>query len=158
MNTRRGGRLVIAAAAILSLGACEPATSCEEDIRAQVLDEHLTIEIGAATLAAELADEAVERDRGWKHRRCDRVALLLIPDEPDTSLAVWGCGLSEAIDAYFVSAGEVAAIERIEPCPEPCTKCPLVGEALAVEAVLEVPADALTDAVELGSPLSFKLP
>jgi uncharacterized membrane protein (UPF0127 family) len=136
---------------------CEPEEICEEDLRAQVIEERVEITIGAAQLEAELADDPSERERGWMHRVCEREAILLVPDAPGSELPVWGCALPEAVDAYFIAAGEVAAIERLDPCPEPCGSCPLTGEQLLVDAVLEVPPGALPD-VELGAPVSFTLP
>jgi|GEM_PF-1841337 len=148
------GRLIMIMI-MISLGACEAEPDhCIEDIRAQVLDQHIQVEVAGHSLLAELADTAHERELGWKHRVCDRVAILLVPDTPASAMPVWGCALSQAIDAYFVAAGEVIAIERIEPCAEPCGACPRLGEALEVDAVLEVPAGALAD-VGLGAPLSF---
>jgi uncharacterized membrane protein (UPF0127 family) len=139
-----------ALALVAWLGACEGAPElCDEDPRAQVLDERVEIEIGALLISAELAATATARERGWKHRRCDREALLLVPDAPGTALPVWGCALVEPLDAHFIADQQVRAIERIEPCPEPCEGCPRVGEELLVDAVLEVPADALV--TEIGA-------
>lgn len=136
--------------------ACEPHSACQEDLRAQVLDTRVSVVVGSSELLAEYADDTVERERGWKHRSCDREALLLIPDQPGEPLPVWGCGLVDAIDAAFVHAGQVVALERLEPCPEPCSSCAAVGEQLPVDAVLELPADALD--VQLGDAVSFDPP
>ncbi len=145
----------LAACLALSLAACEGEGVCEEDIRAQTIPERLEVSVGALVFEAELADEAVERERGWKHRLCAREAILLVPDQPATPLPVWGCALTGPIDAALLVGGEVLAVERIEPCPEPCPgACPLVGEGLPVDAVLEVPASALAG-VEPGDPASF---
>lgn len=135
--------------------ACEtPVPACEEDVRAQVLDEQIEVQFGDQIVLAELADEAVERDRGWRHRRCDREALLLVPDTPASELAIWGCALVEPIDAVFIGEGQVLALERIEPCPEPCSTCVLHGEGLSVDAVLELPLGS-ADALVPGDPVSF---
>lgn len=142
--------ILLALAAVVASG-CEGEAACEEDIRAQVLDERVEIAVDGATLLAELADEAVERDRGWKHRRCDREALLFVPDAPG-ELPVWGCGLVEAIDVVFIADGLAVAVEVLAPCPEPCGGCPVIGEGVLVDAVLELPTGSgveVGDRVEL---------
>lgn len=119
---------------------------CEEDVRAQVIDERVTLVVGDARVEAELADEAVERERGWMHRVCGREALLLVPDAP-RELPVWGCGLVEPVDLHWIRDGEVVARDLdLEPCAEPCTGCPIVGEGLVIDAVLETSAGTLTAA------------
>lgn len=132
----------------LALAACEPA-ACEEDVRAQVLEEQLDLAVGGQTIQAELADDPTERERGWKHRACDREALLLVPDEPGP-LPIWGCALTGPVDLAFVrDATIVEVFEDLQPCPEPCGACPLVGEGVEVDAVLELPAGTL--ALDVGA-------
>ena len=131
----------------------EPA--CNEDVRAQVLDETVAVDIGGYAIEAELADEAVERERGWKHRRCGGEGLLLVPDDPPAPLPVWGCGLVDGVDAYFLADGVVVDHARLEPCAEPCSGCPSAGEGLEVDAVLELPAGAYGDPFEPGTPVSL---
>ena len=87
--------------------------------------------------AAELADDAVERDRGWKKRACDREAILLVPDQP-SPLPVWGCDLAEGIDVIGMHEGAVVYVEPLDPCEPPCGGCPTVGDNITVDAVLEV--------------------
>lgn len=143
------------ALAALPLAACEDEPVCEEDAKAQVLDERVDVSVAGRELVAELADEAVERERGWKHRVCDREALLIVPDAPDTALGVWGCGLVEPVDAWFVADGIIVDAVELAPCAEPCGACAIV-EAGPVDAVLETPAGALEAAV--GDPLSWSGP
>ena len=127
---------------VLVVSGCEVAP-CEEDIRAQVLDPRVTFVVGDEEVEAELADEAVERERGWKHRRCDRRGLLLVP-ETRAALPVWGCGLVDPIDLHWIRDGAVVEVVReLAPCSEPCGACPRFGEDLEVDAVLETPAGAL---------------
>lgn len=128
----------------LGLAGCEPTVMCEEDIRAQVLDDRIDVVVGGQSLTAELADEANERERGWKHRRCGREALALVPDVAGEPVPIWGCALVEPIDVAFVSGGEIVElVEGLVPCDEPCQGCELIGEGLAVDLVLEIPAGAL---------------
>lgn len=123
-------------------GGCEP-TGCEEDIRAQVIDQRIRLELGDEVLEAELADEPHERERGWMHRRCDREALLLVPERP-SALPIWGCALVEPLDLHLIRDGVVVEVVRdLEPCSRPCGRCPVVGESIAVDAVLETPAGGL---------------
>lgn len=130
---RRGGLTLIA----VLLGGC-PDESCEEDVRAQVLDERVELSIDGVALSVELADEAVERERGWRHRTCDLTGILLVPDEPGP-LPIFGCELAVAIDVAFVRDGSIVESDRLEPCAPPCGACPLLGEGIEVDAVLEVP-------------------
>ena len=148
MTRRLAALLVLATATATATPlACEGEGACEEDIRAQVIDERVEITVDGAALLAELADETVERDRGWKHRRCDREALLFVPDAPGEALPIWGCALVEAVDVVFIADGQAQAVEALAPCPEPCDACPIVGEGLPVDAVLELPAGS---GVEVG--------
>lgn len=133
--------LFIAALAMLLVGACGDDGGCEEDVRAQVLDDEVEVTIAGTALWAELADEQVERERGWRHRLCDREGILLVPDTRGP-LPVFGCQLALPIDVAFVSDDAVVLTERLEPCPEPCSQCPLVGEGVEVDGVLEVPTGA----------------
>ncbi len=137
-------------AALLGLGlglanlatACDGG-SCEEDIRAQVLDARATIEIGDQQLNAEVATTEVERERGWKHRRCALEGLALIAPE-DGELSLWGCGLREAVDVHWIRDGQVLGTHGpLEPCAEPCGACPIVEAGAPVDAAIEVPHGAL---------------
>jgi uncharacterized membrane protein (UPF0127 family) len=132
--------------AALTLASCEDEPACEEDPKAQILDERVSVSVAGRELSAELADELVERERGWKHRVCDREALLIVPDTPDTELGVWGCGLVEPVDAWFVDDGIIVDAVELAPCAEPCGSCAIV-EAGPVDAVLETPAGELEASV-----------
>lgn len=145
-------RLGIAAAAGFAglgvLGCQEP---CEEDARAQTLDERVTVQIGDETVEAEVADEPVERERGWRHRRCGREGLLLMPDQQD-ELPIWGCELVAPVDLHLIRDSMVVEIVReLQPCDLPCISCPVVGEGVMVDAVLETPAGSLS--AEPGDPV-----
>ena len=101
------------------------------------------MQVGGPELLAERADDAVERDRGWRHRECDREALLLVPDQRGP-LPIWGCELTAPIDVAFIDAGAIVEVaHEVVPCPAPCGDCPLFGEGIDVEAVLEIPVDAV---------------
>lgn len=107
-----------------------------------MLEEQLTIRVGETILDAELADEPVEIDRGWRKRRCDLEALVLQPSEPGP-LPVWGCELTRPLDVAFVGDATVLDVRRLEPCSAPCGGCPTIGDELTVDFVLEVPADTI---------------
>lgn len=135
------------------LAACSEADPCEEQAGAQVLDEDAEVSIGGETILAELADDEVERERGWRKRRCGREGLLLVPDEP-APLPVWGCDLAASVDAFGLRAGQVVYAASIAPCPLPCGDCPTHGDAIVIDAVLEVPPRALD--VEVGASVSWE--
>lgn len=133
-------RVALVGAMSLALASCESEESCEEDPQAQVLEETRTIEIDGEAFEAEVADDQTARERGWRFRRCDREALLLIPDEPGP-LPIWGCELAEPVDVLFVQGGEVVElVTSLMPC-SPCSACTLVGEGIDVDAVVELPAE-----------------
>lgn len=139
MSQGRAGRYAALLGAMV--GACDPAASCDEDPQAQRLDERIEIMVDGATRLAEVADDAVERDRGWRHRQCGRDALLLVPDDV-MPVPIWGCALSSPVDLLFVRDAEIVEVVReLSPCPEPCSQCPIVGEGIEVEAVVEMPHD-----------------
>lgn len=141
---RRGtARLALAVFASISAIACEVGGSCEEDIRAQVLEQRAELVIGEQVVHAEIASTDVERERGWKHRRCDLDALLIVAPSSG-ELSIWGCGLIEAVDVLWIRDGQVIAIDGpIEPCAEPCGACVLSNAGEAVDAALEVPQGML---------------
>ena len=132
--------------------ACDPAEACEENVGAQSLDERVELVLADQTVSAELADDAVERERGWRKRACNREAILLVPDQPD-ALAVWGCELVDPIDVIGLRDGAVVFVERLDPCEAPCGGCPTVGEDVIVDGILEVLPNALR--VEVGSPVDW---
>ena len=144
----RARRLALAAA--LSGGCAEP---CEEDARAQVLARRATLTIGGAQVEAEVALSAVERERGWMHRRCGMEALALLP-EARSPLPIWTCAMTIPVDLFFVADGRVIAAEYgAAACAEPCGQaCARYGAEIAVDAVIEAPAGAigaaLGDAIE----------
>ncbi|MCH9682552.1 MAG: DUF192 domain-containing protein [Deltaproteobacteria bacterium] len=132
------GGLLLAAAS----GCERPA--CDESIRAQVLDERVLLELGDETVEAELADDQTKVERGWMHRRCNREGILLVPPQRGP-LPIWGCGLVSPVDLHFIRDGQVRHVVRgLEPCGSLCSLCPLEGEDLEVDGVLETPVDALT--------------
>lgn len=133
-------------------GACEAALDCDEPNGAQVLDEFVEVSIGTETVRAELADDSVERERGWRKRSCDRQALLLVSDAPGP-LPVWGCDLVDAIEAIGLRAGEVVYATEVPACPLPCRGCPIIGEDIVVDAVLETPVGLID--VEPGDPTTW---
>lgn len=130
------------------------AVSCEEDIRAQVLDETAEITVGGVTFVAEVADTDIERARGWRHRQCDREAIVLVGE--GTPLPVWMCEVPDALDLVFVHEQAVVDVVRsAPPCAPPCDACRRYGEGVAVDAVIEWPAgrfDVETGAVVTGLP------
>lgn len=145
-------RMLLALATVSGLLGCERSSACRENVGAQSIDERIEVAVGDQSVSAELADEAVERERGWRRRVCDREALLLVPDEP-TPLPVFGCELVETIDVFGLREGAVVFAEPLEPCGPPCGGCPTLGDGVTVDAVLEVPRGALD--AEVGTPASF---
>lgn len=136
---------VVASAAMVA--ACsDDVSSCDEDIRAQVLDERVDLSVGDATFAAELADSDTERARGWRHRLCEREAILLVGD--GGPMPIWMCEVPDALDLVFVHEGAVVAVEpAAPPCSPPCDACPRYGEGIDVDAVIEWPAGRFDAAV-----------
>lgn len=132
----------LAFALIVVFAGCEGATPCEENLGAQSIEQRVEVEVGDATVSAELADDATKRERGWRKRACAREAILLVPDQPGP-LPVWGCELVEPIDVIGVGDERVLFVERLVPCEPPCGSCPTVGDGVSVDAILEVPAGAL---------------
>ncbi len=136
-------RQLTTAFTLIAAGAgCDGAAPCEENAGAQTLEQRIEVQIGDASLSAELADDATQRERGWRKRECGREAILLVPDQPEP-LPVWGCELVDPVDVVGIRDDSVVFVERLEPCGPPCGGCPTVGDGIPVEGVLEVPAGAL---------------
>jgi len=131
---------------------CEAAQPCEENVGAQTIEQRVEVEVGDASVTAELADDPTERERGWKKRACGREAILLVPDQPGP-LPVWGCELVDPIDVVGIRGDSVVFVERLSPCALPCGGCPTVGDGIPVDGLLEVPANALD--VSIGAPASI---
>jgi uncharacterized membrane protein (UPF0127 family) len=138
----------------VALAACEGDATCEENVGAQVLDERARVTVADQSVSAELADDEVERERGWKKRACGREAILLVP-EARGPLAVWGCDLVDPIDVFGLRDGAVVYTDSLAPCAPPCGDCPQVGADVPVDAVLEVPRGALDLAV--GDPAEWTI-
>lgn len=142
MSGARAAALLVALS--LASSACDP---CEEDVRAQTLDDVGAVVIEGleggerVELRAEIARTQVERERGWKHRRCGlEGAALAIALEPAQDLEIWACDVTVPLDLLFVRDEQLVAIERaLAPCPSPCGGCPRVSAGEAVEFVVEVP-------------------
>lgn len=145
-------RLLVILGLSASVLGCDRGEACEENLGAQSLDERVELVIADQTVSAELADDEVERERGWRKRACNREAILLVPDQPE-ALAVWGCELVDAIDVIGVHDGQVVFVERLDPCDAPCSGCATVGDGVIVDGVLEVPVDALD--VEVGASVDW---
>lgn len=129
-------------ALVLAHGGCAATGACDEDPRAQELDATVELVIDDDAVVAELATTQVERERGWRYRRCDREALVLRPDRRGP-LPVWGCALSSPVDVAFVRDGVVVAWSPgLAPCDACGDACPIVGEGVEVDAVVELAAGA----------------
>ncbi len=143
-------RALAASLWLLPLPACDGAAACTEDARAQRLDAHVSLTIDGVPLVAELADTDVARERGWRYRRCDREALLLRHDPGSAAapLPVWGCALVDPIDVAFIADGRIVRWHAgLEPCDRCDASCPIVGDDLEVDGVLELDAGAWEFAV-----------
>ncbi len=137
---------------LATITGCQGAAPCEENVGAQTLEQRVEVEIGDASVLAELADDTTQRERGWRKRACGREALLLVPDQPEP-LPVWGCELVDPLDVLGIRDGRVVFIERLSPCGPPCGDCPTVGDGIPVNGTLEVLAGALD--VDVGAPVSI---
>lgn len=145
-------RLTAAFSLMAGAVGCEGAQPCGENAGAQTLQERVEVEIGDASVSAELADDPTERERGWRKRACGREAILLVPDEPG-ALPVWGCELVDPVDVVGIRDGSVVFVEELSPCELPCGGCPTVGDGIPVDGLVELPADALD--VRVGAPASI---
>lgn len=69
---------------------------------------------------------------------------LLIPFEPGKEREVWMVGMEIPIDIAWIADGQVLQISTLDPCAESGQSlCPRWKSPGAVDALLEVPADAL---------------
>ncbi len=139
--------LIATAVALVVPVAC----LCEEDIRAQVLDDTAEIRIAGEPLTVEVATSREQLDRGLRYRSCGEPAMLLMLDTPG-ELPVWQCEVPIALDMLFIRDGQVVeAVVGAPPCPAPCNSCPTYGDGIEVDAVLEVAASRLApEQVQVG--------
>jgi len=131
----------ILSSALVAAGICS--CICDEDIRAQVIEETAVVSVGATEITVEVARTSAQRERGLRYRQCGEPAMALIADAR-SPLPVWQCEVPIQLDILFIRAGTVVeAVAGAPPCSAPCEQCPTYGEGIAVDAVLEVVAGRL---------------
>lgn len=141
---------------LLLLAACgEDGGVCEESPQALVQQTSATVIAGDRSLSVEVADSGEELTRGLQHRRCDFSGLLLVNPHPGSALPIWCCEVVQPLDLAFVRDGVVVEVaEDVAPCAAPCDRCPIFGEGVGVDAVLETQAGTFPLAV--GDPLALR--
>lgn len=129
------GRPAAAVAIALALTAC-----------AGQPPAHATVTIGSAKFDVELARTADQQRDGLS----DRDALpggtgMLFTFAHADEQQVWMAGTAIALDVAWISDGQVLDVLTLDPCTEPDQdKCPRWTSPGDVDALLEVPAGALT--------------
>lgn len=81
---------------------------------------------------------------------------MLITFEPGKEREVWMAGMEIPIDIAWIADGQVLQISTLDPCTENRQSlCPRWKSPGAVDALLEVPADAL-NGITPGTPVSIR--
>lgn len=81
---------------------------------------------------------------------------LLITFEPGKEREVWMAGMEIPIDIAWIADGHVLQISTLDPCTENLQSlCPRWKSPGVVDALLEVPADAL-NGITPGTPVSIR--
>ena len=81
---------------------------------------------------------------------------MLITFEPGKEREVWMAGMEIPIDIAWIADGQVLQISTLDPCTENNQSlCPRWKSPGAVDALLEVPADAL-NGITPGTPVSIR--
>ena len=81
---------------------------------------------------------------------------MLMTFEPGKEREVWMAGMEIPIDIAWIADGQVLQISTLDPCTENRQSlCPRWRSPGAVDALLEVPADAL-NGITPGTPVSIR--
>lgn len=81
---------------------------------------------------------------------------MLMTVEPGKEREVWMAGMEIPIDIAWIADGQVLQISTLDPCTENNQSlCPRWKSPGAIDALLEVPADAL-NGITPGTPVSIR--
>lgn len=141
MLKRRGAAL----AAVLVLGAC---SSPRPDV---------TVEVGGAVFAVELADTAPEQKEGLAGRtEIPAGTGMLFSFGERAEHQMWMAGMEVPIDVAWIDGDRVIGLATLDPCTEvDQTTCPRTTAPGPATALLEVPAGALAD-VAVGDAVALR--
>lgn len=101
------------------------------------------IAIGDDSVEFEIARTPDEIARGLRYRECGLTGMALVPAVPQ-ELLVDTCAVRTPLDIAIVAeARVVASFTDVEPCMQTgCRDCPIYGEGIVADAVLEWPSGA----------------
>ena len=105
----------------------------------------------------EVADTPQQQSEGLSARQDLPAGTgMLITFEPGKERQVWMAGMEIPIDIAWIADGQVLQISTLDPCTEnDQSLCPRWKSPGAVDALLEVPADALKG-ITPGTPVSIR--
>jgi uncharacterized protein len=99
----------------------------------------VSVDVGGATVKAEVAADSKSRERGLSGRTSlaeGRGMLFVYPDRQVRTF--WMKGMRFPIDIIWIARGRVTGVERNAPVP--VGSVPLYSSRVAADHVLEVPA------------------
>ena len=122
-------RTVLVGLALLALTSCAPAQT-------------RAVQVGEKVYAVEVATTEDDQRQGLAGRpevEPGTGMLFLLPSR--STQQVWGAGMLVAVDVVWITGGQVAAVDVLEPCTaRDQSTCPRLTAPSPVDAVLEVPA------------------
>ena len=122
-------RTVLVGLALLALTSCAPA----QTRAVQVGEKVYTVEVAATE------DDQRQGLAGRPEVEPGTGMLFLLPSR--STQQVWGAGMLVAVDVVWITGGQVAAVDVLEPCTaRDQSTCPRLTAPSPVDAVLEVPA------------------
>lgn len=128
--------LVALALALIPLAGCS----------AETAQRAATVTVGEdLEFQVEVADTPQQQSEGLSGRQDLPVGTgMLITFEPGKEREVWMVGMEIPIDIAWIADGQVLQISTLDPCTENSQSlCPRWKSPGAVDALLEVPAEAL---------------
>ncbi|AQP52720.1 DUF192 domain-containing protein [Tessaracoccus flavescens] len=135
-------RTVLVGLALLALTSCAPA----QTRAVQVGEKVYTVEV------ATTEDDQRQGLAGQPEVEPGTGMLFRLPSR--STQQVWGAGMLVAVDVVWITGGQVAAVDVLEPCTaRDQSTCPRLTAPSPVDAVLEVQRDSRRRNRDSGRPV-----
>lgn len=141
------GRAIVTMALMSLLIGCAPNT---------LTASTATVTVGADQFQVEVADTAEEQRAGLSGRAEVPAGTGMLFTFEERQEQVWMAGMEIPIDIAWIVDDQVLATDTLDPCTlTDQSQCPRWTSPMPVDALLEVPADAL-DGIDPGTHVTIR--